>query len=383
MIAVSEFSKREIVELAGVDPDRVDVVPNALEPVFHADGDAAEGDYVLAVGTLEPRKNLAARRRGDRARRRRAARSSAHPAGATRASPGRHVTWLGRIDDEELAAAYRGARCLVFPSLYEGFGIPAARGDGLRHAGRDQRRERDGGGRRRRRRARRPARRRLDRGRHRGGRPAPRRARPARPRAGARVHVGARRRGGGRRRTGGRSRERAARRRRRRRARPAPDRRRDATCANLLRELARSAADAGFRFAAVTRHPELVPDGIEPLVLRTPVQELRMLWTLPRLLRRVGAALVHTQYALPARSPCPAVVTIHDLSFEHEPAHMALKDRLVFRRVVPRAARARAPRAHGLRAHRADLVELYGLPGGEGRRDAERRRPRVHARATA
>ena len=38
---------------------------------------------------------------------------------------GKHVTWLGRIDDEELAAAYRGARSLVFPSLYEGFGIPA------------------------------------------------------------------------------------------------------------------------------------------------------------------------------------------------------------------------------------------------------------------
>ena len=35
------------------------------------------------------------------------------------------MTWLGRIDDDELAAAYRGARCLVFPSLYEGFGIPA------------------------------------------------------------------------------------------------------------------------------------------------------------------------------------------------------------------------------------------------------------------
>jgi glycosyltransferase involved in cell wall biosynthesis len=38
---------------------------------------------------------------------------------------GAHVTWLGRIDDADLAAAYRGARALVFPSLYEGFGIPA------------------------------------------------------------------------------------------------------------------------------------------------------------------------------------------------------------------------------------------------------------------
>ena len=52
-----------------------------------------------------------------------------------------------------------------------------------------------------------------------------------------------------------------------------------------------------------------------------------MLWTLPRLLRRRGAALVHTQYAVPFARPCPAVVTIHDLSFEHDPAHMARKDR--------------------------------------------------------
>jgi glycosyltransferase involved in cell wall biosynthesis len=36
------------------------------------------------------------------------------------------VTWLGGVTDEELAALYRGARCLVYPSLYEGFGIPVA-----------------------------------------------------------------------------------------------------------------------------------------------------------------------------------------------------------------------------------------------------------------
>jgi glycosyltransferase involved in cell wall biosynthesis len=124
VIAVSEFSKREVVALAGVDPELVDVVPNALEPVFHPDGDAAEGEYVLAVGTLEPRKNLA-----------RVVEATAHagvelrlvgaPGWGESGVAGKHVTWLGRIDDEELAAAYRGARSLVFPSLYEGFGIPA------------------------------------------------------------------------------------------------------------------------------------------------------------------------------------------------------------------------------------------------------------------
>ena len=124
VIAVSEFSKREVVELAGVDPDRVDVVPNALEPVFHSDGDAAEGEYVVAVGTLEPRKNLA-RVVEATARAGVELRLVGAPGWGDAGAAGQHVTWLGRIDDEELAAVYRGARSLVFPSLYEGFGIPA------------------------------------------------------------------------------------------------------------------------------------------------------------------------------------------------------------------------------------------------------------------
>ena len=41
-------------------------------------------------------------------------------------TPPANVTWLGAVSDEELAALYRGARCLVYASLYEGFGIPVA-----------------------------------------------------------------------------------------------------------------------------------------------------------------------------------------------------------------------------------------------------------------
>ena len=78
---------------------------------------------------------------------------------------------------------------------------------------------------------------------------------------------------------------------------------------NLLRELPDPAAAAGLRIAAVTRRPDLVPDGIEAIRLSTRSQELRMAWSLPRLLGRVGAALVHTQYALPLRCPCPGIVT--------------------------------------------------------------------------
>jgi len=129
---------------------------------------------------------------------------------------------------------------------------------------------------------------------------------------------------------------------------------------NLLRELGPLAAEAGVRIAAVTRRPDLVPPGVEPVELHTGVQELRMAWTLPRLLRRLGAGLVHTQYALPLRSPCPGVVTVHDLSFAREPGLMPLKDRLVFRAVVPRAVRRAARVLTVSERTKRDLVELYG-----------------------
>ncbi len=133
---------------------------------------------------------------------------------------------------------------------------------------------------------------------------------------------------------------------------------------NLLRELAPLAPEAGIRLVAVTRRPDLVPAGVEALELRARSQELRMAWSLPRALRRVGATLCHTQHALPLRPPCPCVVTVHDLSFEREPALMSRKDRTVFRLVVPRAVR-RAVRVLTVSERtKADLMELYGVPAG-------------------
>ena len=121
VIAVSEFTRDELVELLRVPADRIRVVPNAVEDVFAPEGPRAEGDYVLAVGTLEPRKNLE--------------RVAAAVDGELRVVGARgwgdvrlpgNVTLLGDVSDEELAALYRGARCLVYASLYEGFGIPVA-----------------------------------------------------------------------------------------------------------------------------------------------------------------------------------------------------------------------------------------------------------------
>jgi glycosyltransferase involved in cell wall biosynthesis len=124
ILAVSEFTKREVSELVGVPPERIDVAYNAAATdVFRPEGARAEGDYVLAVGTLEPRKNLprlieATRILGLELRIAGSRGWGTVDVGAA------HVRWLGRPDDEELAVLLRGARCLAYPSLYEGFGIP-------------------------------------------------------------------------------------------------------------------------------------------------------------------------------------------------------------------------------------------------------------------
>ena len=128
---------------------------------------------------------------------------------------------------------------------------------------------------------------------------------------------------------------------------------------NLLRALVPL---SDVRLGAVTRDAALVPAGVEPFVLRTRSQELRMAWSLPRLLARVQPRLAHFVHSLPLRVPCPAVVTVQDLGFERDPTLMSRKDRLVFRAVVPRAVR-RAARVLAISERtKRDVVELYGVP---------------------
>jgi glycosyltransferase involved in cell wall biosynthesis len=119
IVAVSAFTRDELVRLFDVPVERIRIVPNGVDPVFSTDGPAADGDYVLAVGTLEPRKNLGAAVEAARL-----AGVELRVAGA--AGWGGVVTegWVGEPTDDELAALVRGARCLVYPSLYEGFGLP-------------------------------------------------------------------------------------------------------------------------------------------------------------------------------------------------------------------------------------------------------------------
>ena len=123
IIAVSDFTRRELVELLHVPDEKIRVVPNGVDAEFTRDGPAAEGEYVLAVGTLEPQKNLPrlveAARRSDVELRVVGARGWGDVELAANG-----VRWVGEVDDAELARLYRGALCVAYPSLYEGFGIP-------------------------------------------------------------------------------------------------------------------------------------------------------------------------------------------------------------------------------------------------------------------
>ena len=118
VIAVSSFTAREAVELLELDEGKIRVIPHGVAPPFEPEGQSATGTYALAVGTIEPRKNLP--RSADAARRAGVELRVVGPEGWGDVG----VQSLGFVSDEVLAALYRGAECLVFPSLYEGFGLP-------------------------------------------------------------------------------------------------------------------------------------------------------------------------------------------------------------------------------------------------------------------
>ncbi|HUK93784.1 MAG TPA: glycosyltransferase family 1 protein [Gaiellaceae bacterium] len=126
VIVVSEFTRRELAAYVDVPDEKVRVIPDAVGAPFVAEGAAAEGDYVLAVGTLEPRKNLPRLVEGfERAGLNGVRLLVAGMRGWGDVSvAGNDVRWLGFVPDDELARLYRGARCVAYVSTYEGFGLP-------------------------------------------------------------------------------------------------------------------------------------------------------------------------------------------------------------------------------------------------------------------
>ena len=127
IIVGSDFTRREVTELLEVPEERLRVIPYGVGGSFIApEGPDTDGDYVLAVSTLEPRKNLVRLVEGFRLADLDGLELrvvGAEGWGGVRVG-GDQVRWLGEISDAELARQYRGAAAVAYVSLYEGFGLP-------------------------------------------------------------------------------------------------------------------------------------------------------------------------------------------------------------------------------------------------------------------
>lgn len=135
VIVPSQFSARELAELAGVPRERIDVVPGGVDERFAPDVDpeparralGLERPYVLTVGGTGLRKNLRAlvplvpalRERGIEL-----VAGGVHRGHHAHAHDLEGIRGLGYVPEELLPSLYSGARAFVLPTLHEGFGLP-------------------------------------------------------------------------------------------------------------------------------------------------------------------------------------------------------------------------------------------------------------------
>ena len=145
VIAISAFTRQDLVTRYGIVEEKISVIHLAAGPAFRVLDDAGrqrlpEGvsePYVLAVGNLEPRKNLArlieafaavAREPGVSAKLVLVGKSKGQTASLARlvAQHGlrERVVFTGFVDEDQLVLLYNRAALFIYPSLYEGFGLP-------------------------------------------------------------------------------------------------------------------------------------------------------------------------------------------------------------------------------------------------------------------
>ncbi len=151
LIAISEFTRQDVIRRLGADPEKITAIPLAADPVYKAPvqpGAVAafrrerglSGDYLLYSGNISPRKNLAVLVRafakvreelgmnlvltGGRSWDQDFARMLARAGLAEGGKDGGGVIRLGHIPKKDMPLLYAGAWALVFPSRFEGFGLP-------------------------------------------------------------------------------------------------------------------------------------------------------------------------------------------------------------------------------------------------------------------
>src|SRR5262249_35922156 len=147
IIAVSESTRQDTIRVLGISPEKITVIHSGVAEAFFSvtTGDAATAraehglnkPYVLFLGTIEPRKNIAALLDAwstlQRDIRQEFELVLAGPPGwaapelmARLANPPPGIRYLGYIAEKRLAGLTAGATVFVYPSLYEGFGFPVA-----------------------------------------------------------------------------------------------------------------------------------------------------------------------------------------------------------------------------------------------------------------
>ena len=156
VITISEFNKKEIIRNYGVSEDKIAVVYPGVSEIFKEEGRRKKEEgilfirkkygisssYLLFVGTLQPKKNLPRLIEAFKIVRKRfpdvelvvagkiwqqfVAEKFAKPLLKREVSQTSQVKYLGYVQEKDLPGLYAGAEALILPSLYEGFGIPAA-----------------------------------------------------------------------------------------------------------------------------------------------------------------------------------------------------------------------------------------------------------------
>jgi glycosyltransferase involved in cell wall biosynthesis len=139
LLADSAATKRDLINNYHADPDKITVAYPGLDPSIKRVADPNEiarvkakyhidGDYLLYLGTIQPRKNLQRLIAAFAA-------CNLHPALVLAGKPGwyseqllqhtnDHVKFIGYVEAADKSALLSGAKAFVFPSLYEGFGFP-------------------------------------------------------------------------------------------------------------------------------------------------------------------------------------------------------------------------------------------------------------------
>lgn len=137
-IAVSESTRRDLLRFFRVRADRIVVVPEAVDAHFTPQAAAAidavrqkyalPDRYVLYFGSNKPHKNLprlvAALFKSEIHLVIAGQWDARYPEAKRLAAQNERVQFIGPVNDDDLPALYSGARLFVFPSLYEGFGLP-------------------------------------------------------------------------------------------------------------------------------------------------------------------------------------------------------------------------------------------------------------------